>query len=243
MSNVPFLIVWAMGYAFTWISAWFGGMALSQLLIQQNIMVDSPFFWLVLAAGGVGLFLSTIQIVLVERGLKQRMRGWLPTSMAGWGLSALLLNILITMPSFGSSLGGLSPTQSLTVFFASFLLPPAITQFFWLRRRVKSAWLWVIAAVVSAALFVLPFAWTSNFTNDQFLLPIMVMGAAGLLHALVSGSIMRHLWTQPLEKDKHEKAKSALSDADYSRLELHDENNDIDEDDDLVMEHETVQRR
>jgi lysylphosphatidylglycerol synthetase-like protein (DUF2156 family) len=241
MGNVRFLILWAMGYAFTWISAWFGGMALSDLLIRLDINILSPLFWLGLAAGGVGLFLSTVQIVLVERGLKQRMRGWLPASMAGWALSALWLNLLIT--SNVTILSGLSITQSLTVFFASFLLPPALTQFFWLRRQVKSAWLWVIAALASAALFALPFTWTSNFTGDRFLLPMFVLGMAGLLHALVSGATMRHLWNQPLEKGKHDKAKSTLSDAEYSHLELQEDDDIDDENDDLVVENDRMRRR
>jgi hypothetical protein len=122
---------------------------------------------------------ALIQVLLAERLLKRRMRGWL------W---YTLIGMLLTFIPFSFD------SSSAFIGLMKMVLPVALLQTAWLWRRFQGAWLWPLATLVAGALFIL------SMRIDNSSLPIIVL--PGLMYGLVQGAIMRYLWLQPKETEK-----------------------------------------
>jgi hypothetical protein len=203
MRTLPFLLLWLLGHGGAWAFAIWLYSGLASLPVIPGSLFETLYISFV-----PGSLTALIQILLVERGLRKSMRGWIPVSLAGLLASAFAYNAYISQ-TLGSE-------QNVQVILLSLLLPVALVQAFWLHRRVKNAWLWAIAAMVSAVVFVMPLGLIT--TNGIF--QLFVIGLAGVLQGIITGSTMRHLWTMEREKAKHEAVQSGQTDeAGEARLE------------------------
>ena len=87
-----------------------------------------------------------------------------------------------------------SDRTAMLVTSLSLLVPVPLVQTAWLWRRVKAAWLWPLASIVAAMVFVLPLRGGQG--GDGIII------LAALLHGVIQGSVMRYLWTQPKDTEK-----------------------------------------
>jgi hypothetical protein len=109
-------------------------------------------------------------------------------------------------------------------------VPVAEVQWFWLRSRVKHAWLWVMAALAGATLFTLPImpplyqTLVHLMPGMMDILPFVIIALSALFYSGTTGFIMRYLWMHERDKGKHELAAAQTSATDVqARLErLHD---------------------
>jgi hypothetical protein len=194
MRTLPFLLLWTIGHGGAWLLA-----ILLYGLVSNLWRIDSIADALYVAfAPGIVTILT--QILLVERGLKKSMRGWLPVSLAGLLVSAFAYYVYENQI--------LSSDASIQMIVLSLLLPVALAQSIWLYRRVKSAWLWAVAAAVSALVFVIPL----GFIQENGIVQFVMFTLAGILQGIVTGSTMRHLWTMEREKAKHESVQTGQTD-------------------------------
>lgn len=177
MGTLPFVALWAGSYAASWLGLWLLLSALASAPFIDNDLI--PF----IAIAFISLVPALIQVQLVERLLKHRMRGWMLYALAG----TLLTLITFTDSSPGSSRFALT--------MMSLFLPVALAQAVWLWRRVHAAWLWPLATVAAGLAFSVPLRSAEDSSTVIFIL-------SGLLYGLVQGGIMRYLWLQPRETEK-----------------------------------------
>jgi L-lactate permease len=187
IGTIPFVALWAATYAVAWLGIWavFEWIeSLRELSSQQTNLIGISF---------VSIVPAVLQVVVVERLLKKSMRGWIPASLLGTIMTALLFND-----------GDGNDARMLLMIFSLFV-PLALAQMVWLWRRVESAWLWLLASVVAGIVFSLPMREADGSTLG------IVM--SGLLYGIVQGVIMRYLWMRPREtaKIKHEFAEDENS--------------------------------
>jgi hypothetical protein len=223
LSSLVFVLLWMSGHIGVWLVTIF----LMMFLPRMGIYFEALPLMMTLALG-TGVFTALWQKFIVQRGLKKSMDGWLKYSTAGWALSGLATFLLIfglMIPRFDDL-----PDPVLRLMLVPLFVPVAVEQWFWLRSRVKHAWLWVAAALAGATLFTLPIM-SPLYRNLQTampglsdLLPFLVIGLSALFYSGATGFIMRYLWTNEREKPKHELVAEAESSADdAARLErLHD---------------------
>jgi hypothetical protein len=177
--TLPFVALWAGSYA----AAWVGVIALIERL--DDIANFSYRETNTIAIAFILIFAALLQVQIVERLLKRSMRGWM--------LYTALGTVITFFTFYDSSLNG---SNHLTVLLTSLslLVPVPLVQTAWLWRRVKSAWLWPLASIVAAMAFVVPIRDGSG--GDEIII------YAALLHGLIQGGVMRHLWMQPRETEK-----------------------------------------
>lgn len=236
LGALPFLMLWIVGH----IGAWMLAVGANKFLTWLQIYIQDDFQFVMLMALGTGIPTALVQMVMVERGLRKSMRGWLPVSMLGWGLSGLAFyslwmqtrDILFVIAS------DVTREFFARFFFVPFFVPVAIVQWLWLRRKVKSASLWMLAAFTSALLFSLsrsdiPYTFTS-----WWYVGYAALAGAALFYSAVTGATMLYLWTQPSQKAKNESAQTQTSDEDKRVARLSEGNGT----DTLGSEHQTQAR-
>jgi hypothetical protein len=218
--SLRFIGVWVLGYIAAWVASLATGMAIANTVTIANIGIN--IFFTMLAIGPT-MLQGIVQKWVVQRGLGRSMTGWLRASLIGGVLSAALINsIQLLSERYPSVLNG---SNGMYIFLAVWLVPPALVQAWWLRKHVKSAWLWAGAAIANTLLFALPFQWRlPSFGGVEYLFIAII----ALMMGIVSGGIMRALWSDPqtttAEKSKHETQADDLAAAE--RLALTDAEDD-----------------
>lgn len=189
MGTLSFTGLWAGAYALGWglpIAAVFAMATLFPSFI--NLFPD-----LVVMTGFIaipGFIISVAQHLLIRRRLGQVIRHWWLWSGLGWFVGGLILN-LFSIDPFSQWINAIQPpVLTATVGFGLVFLPHILIQAYLLRGRVGRAWMWPMAAIASAALFIMPIYGGTNLSND--FAPLLIFGAAGLLQGWVMG--MTLLW-------------------------------------------------
>jgi hypothetical protein len=194
--SLRFIGVWVLGY----IVSWMASLAVGITLLRAIDFEINAHVFLTLVALGPTLLQAIVQKWVTQRGLRVNMRGWLRASLVGGIASGILINALQLMWRYPYS----GENRTL-LFLLAWLVPPALAQAWWLRKRVQSAWLWAGAALANAFLFTVPiYQWQLPFFGGQ---EYVVTALIALMMGIVSGGVMRYLWTQPqaapAEKSKH----------------------------------------
>jgi drug/metabolite transporter (DMT)-like permease len=212
MRTLPFLALWTASHIGAWLFTlwlWEAGQ-----VRYDDYVLNALFVSLV-----PGMIAAAGQGALMTSGLKKPVKPWLLTSFAGYLLSAAAYYVYLNSTSVIS--------DSIAMMLSILFVPAAVVQAVWLHSRVKSAWLWVVGAVVSAVLFALPLDTPGASMEMQYVLVTL----AAVLQGVVTGSVMRHLWTQERDKTKNEKAKVDTLEAEAStRLEENFESDNTIED-------------
>lgn len=191
LNNLQFLILWLLGHIVSWALA----LGANRFLFSSGIYIHNLLIMALLMALGPGIPISIIQVMLVERGLKKSMRGWLPVSLIGWVLSGIAFYALwddIALNMFSSVVQRL--------YFIPLFLPVAVLQYFWLRRQSRHAALWVLSTVTGAVLF----SMTGDRLSYSFGVTRYVLAAiAAILYGAATGATMLYLSMNRTGKVKH----------------------------------------
>jgi hypothetical protein len=179
--TLPFVGLWAASYA----AAWLGVLYFIEWLDDLDVFYLSTQQVSFFAISFILLFSGLLHVQIVERLLKQSMRKWMLYTLVG---------TVITFFTFRDSSMSGSNQYAMLITSLSLLVPVSIVQTVWLWRRVKDAWLWPLASLVAAIVFILPMRGGSG--GDE------IMIVATILYGLIQGGIMRYLWTQPKETEK-----------------------------------------
>ncbi len=209
--TTKFLAIWTAGHIGGWI------LAIAIYEAFENFFQYGGIANALLVAVVPGMIIAVVEMLVVERGLKKSMRGWLPVSLLGW-LASFFLYLLYSQNSFGSD----TPMNQILILF----LPAAIVQFVWLQRHVKAAWVWIIAAIASALVFILPLNIASDYPyGNREIIQFVFLALSAIFQGIITGSTMYTLQQQ--RKDIPEKAKFAATEDDFSaeaaaRLQMED---------------------
>lgn len=136
IGTIPFLLMWLTGHALSWGALYY--------LWETFNFSDWTMLTIsgLILGGGIGL----TQKYLLRYAYNIPLKGWMRLTVLGW---------------FAGWLSYYAGTEWLTRFYSYPLwltiIPmfgiPALFQWFLLRRHVKAAWLWVVAAIVSTITF------------------------------------------------------------------------------------------
>jgi hypothetical protein len=189
LGTVSFAALWSGSYALGWslpLALVFGIGSIFPGIVE--------FFSLAMLAVGFvaipGFLISLAQHFLIPRRIERPIAGWWWVSSLGWLISGVIFYIFTVTP-FASLFGvTLSPMLSTGLAFALIFLPPVLLQTLLLRNQVRRVWLWPLAAVVSAAVFILPPL--TNMNSNDFLNVLGGFGFGGLLQGWVMGLTL--LW-------------------------------------------------
>jgi hypothetical protein len=203
--SLRFIGMWVLGYIAAWVVWFVLNLASNGLAPFITINVD---FGVAMLAIGTAVLQGIVQKWLVRRGLGRDMRGWLWASLTGGVISAA---VLIGIQQIGEVFPRYS-YAGLYIFFMGWLVPPALVQAWWIRKRVKNAWLWAGAALANALVFAtIPQRGLPSLGGLEYLFIAIV----ALLMVISSGYVMRYLWTQPqstpAEKSKDEGQADAFA--------------------------------
>lgn len=225
INNVLFLVLWIAGHAGAWVLA----LGINKLLSWLGIYIYSELTLGMLMALGTGIPTAIVQLFLVERGLKKSMRGWLPVSIAGWAVSGLAFFLVFSnMRALYDIFPGVLYFLIPRLMFLPLFVPVAVMQWLWLRRKVKAAGLWIMAALAGALLFAVPNGGYIYGTYSLDLMEYVLAATAALLYSGSTGATMLYLWTQQRDQTRKSAALAQQSDATAAqRLErLHDVSDD-----------------
>lgn len=196
-----FLLLWTLINGSGWV--------LMTLLSYRGLAASMPVNVLMLTLIP-GVVAAAGQTQLMKYGLdKNHVRGWFPVSLAGSLASAAAVYALAMNGGYHISFQLL---LALTV-------PAALVQALWLQRRVKQAWLWVVAGAISGMLFILPLIHPPQSPRES----LMALSVGAGLQGIVTGLAMRYLWTQEITAEKKKKHMAESSGENDERLNrLHD---------------------
>jgi hypothetical protein len=179
---LPFALLWTISLTgIGLLTRLFLSFVLAPLLPTDQTLTLSRLLGIILPSLG--------QIILVERLLKRSMRGWMLYTLPGALLTLILVPAALTLPN---PEGRLDLYILLSVL--AYIVPTPVLQAFWLRSRVKRAWLWPLASFLTALAFS---AFPSNGTNSLGLWLILT-----LIYGLIQGTVMHTLWTHAKETEK-----------------------------------------
>jgi hypothetical protein len=198
LKTIPFIGIWLIGHVVAWLG-------LYQLWDVSTLPILAyPILSGIVLGGALGL----MQKFLFSLNYGLQMRGWMRLTMFGWVSGWLAYTAgTIWIPQFNSL-----PLWSLIVPIFSI---PALLQWLLLHRHVRGAWLWVMAAVVSAITFAHVFN-TTWFTLDGFML-------SGIAQGSITGLVL--LWLFGMTRENQQIKR------DVSRLILDESSTDSDDDD------------
>lgn len=125
-----------------------------------------------------------LQSILLRWALNPPVRHWLPVSLAGAIAGGLVFygfqDMSLSYPD----------NVSMAIMLAMLMTPVALAQSLLLLKRTRSAPVWVLAGLVSAAAFALP-------VPDDDLLPVLI---GAVLQGSVMGLTLLWLWQQATAK-------------------------------------------
>lgn len=183
-----FLVMWVMATALGWLAAY--------ILYELNLVgnYDDGIGYALLLTVVPGLPLALVQAKFVAPKFNVHFNFWLSLTVIGLLCSAATLFLLNDISrNFDDP----------RLLFTALFVPTAIVQWlFLLNNRAKGAWLWVIAAIISALLFNFLGEMLSDMMLDESLVIVIVAG----VQSLVSGGVMWWLMQQPQTKAKKVKA-------------------------------------
>lgn len=206
LGTFAFVGHWTRAYALAWMLLVVGGLIILTVLPFAMMSVLPPALFFFVGAGFIGLTTGLAQQRLIERNFKQLLTGWWWKSTLAWAITGFLwygvLNSDFMLNTVFTRLEVVLGTAAgVAFFFALLLVPPALVQSWLIRKQIKHAWLWPVAALASAAPFALPIAlFLADGTYNAALLAA-VMGGSGLIQGAVMGMVMLYLLnlTQPAE--------------------------------------------
>lgn len=197
--RIPFVLVWSISLAAVGLlTRAFVSSVLAPLLPSDQTLLMSRLISLLIPA--------LIQVQLVERLLRQTMRGWMLYTLPGALITILLMEAVRFF--FPAPVARFDPYLLLSTI--AFIVPVPILQGLWLRQHVHKAWFWPTAAILTALVFS---AFPSDGSNPHLLWLILT-----LIYGFVQGSVMHALWQHPKEI---EKAKVDFDVADDVEIDQH----------------------
>jgi hypothetical protein len=181
------------------------GNVIEAAFVSTQPMQYLSFDQVQIAVLALRLIPTLLQVLLIERFLKQSMRGWLVTTTIG---TFITLFILTQSSSFPQQIEMVILVGFLTVFG-----PRTILQTLWLWRRFKQAWLWPIFMLLSG--YVVPEALRVMSAHGN------LFSIYGLVLAVIEALLLYHLLSHPkdAEKSKIDQAADEHSNAHHERLE------------------------
>ncbi len=188
MGSLRFAGLWAGAYVLGW------GVPLTlaflfSFLIPDFFFVFAPLPLLVGFIAIPGLLISLAQHALIRAQTGQAIRGWWWQSSLGWLLGGGIFYLLTyAPPPLAALLSSGPPILVAALGFALVFLPHVLIQAWLLRQHVGHVWLWPLAGLVSAALFILP------VVNPFFSIfgAVLLFTLGGLLQGAVMGLVL--LW-------------------------------------------------
>lgn len=209
IGTFTFTGLWTAAYALGW------GLPLAAVLMIASIIPElfDGFSVFALAVGFVaipGIIISVAQHLLIRIRTGQAIQRWWLWSSLGWLLGGIIF-YLLTDTAFSSLLSTFaSPVVLAMVGFSMVFLPHTIIQSALLRKRVQRPWLWPLAALASAALFILPqFA---GFGLGNIFTAAFLFGMGGLLQGWTMGVVLLWLFGMSAASPAKEKAAQGQQD-------------------------------
>lgn len=185
LSSLPFMSIWLAAHGVGW------GIVFAIWELWGRPFAD--WQWFLLVGLVPGMVIAATQRWLLRYAHRVNLKGWLLVSAIGWGLGGLSLSFI-------------RETDSMFIYLSGLFVLPALLQWLVLRRHLQNAWLWILAAVVSTALFTIPSI--SNYDTWQ-----TILAASGLQGAVTGMSL---LWL--LGVRKAHKPDEAQTQHRYQRL-------------------------
>jgi hypothetical protein len=212
LGTIPFVVLWTLAYGLGWATLMAGGIITGNLFPQVFEWFPLVVYFMLL--GAVPGFVSSVaQQLLMRWKFAARLGSWWLWSTLAWIVAGGLLRLFeyIQFRSFDER-------TAIMLVFAWLFTIPAIVQAWLLRRRVRRAWMWPVAAAASAATFAVPLL--SGLVGPfNELLFILTFGFAGLLQGAVMGLTMVWLFgmtqqevAQAIEADRMSLAENNLDD-------------------------------
>jgi hypothetical protein len=136
IGSIPFMLMWTVGHIVPWGAYYF---------FEDNTGI--PLMLLVtLIAMIIGSGIGFAQKMLLRYAYDLPMNGWVRLTTLGWvGGWAAYFGLAQWIPHFYS--------YPLGILLIPMFIFPAVLQWFLLRQHVKGAWVWMVAAAVSAVTF------------------------------------------------------------------------------------------
>lgn len=189
LGTLPFTGLWAGAYALGW------GLPIAAVILIISVFPGFiqlfPEAMVIIGFIAIpGFIISLAQHFLIQARTGRAIRRWWLWSSLGWLIGGLVF-YLFTLYPFNAWISAIeSFILNSTLGFGFVFLPHILVQMWMLRRRVRRAWMWPVAALASAALFIMPIIGSSAFLG-QFTAAVII-GAGGLLQGWVMG--MALLW-------------------------------------------------
>lgn len=162
LGSIPFLSIWLAAHGVGW------GVIFAIWEIWGQPVPD--WQWYLMIGLLPGMIIAATQRWLLRYAHRVDMRGWLVISAVGWSLGGISLSLIRN-------------TDSMFIYLSGLFVLPAVLQWLILRRYVNNAWIWVIAAIASTALFTIP--GDSDYATWQ-----TILAAAGLQGAVTGMSLL-----------------------------------------------------
>jgi hypothetical protein len=179
LGTIPFTVLWTLAYGLGWATVIFGGIMTSRYL--PEVFTWFPDVVYIMLAVGVPAFIYSIgQQLLIRWKFAVHFRWWFVLTTLAAVLAGGSFQIFewINVPNIPIN----NPIVAVTLVFSYIFGIQAIAQAWQLRKHVKKSWMWVVAAIASAATFGVPLV-NSDFFSEWA--TIGAFGFAGLLQGAV----------------------------------------------------------
>jgi hypothetical protein len=188
LGTIPFVLLWTLSYALGWLTMMGSGM-----LIGNGYPEFFNFFpqWVYFIPLGLipGLLSGIIQQQLLRWKFTVQIRYWwlwstIGALLAAGGFYTIIYPLSTLLNSFVYYLSEFNEVLAPAIIIGGLFGLYSMAQTWLLRHDVQRAWMWSVAAFVSAATFVLPL---TNMGYGNQLWTLFTFGIAGLLQGSVMG--------------------------------------------------------
>jgi hypothetical protein len=178
LGTIPFAVLWTLAYGLGWATVITGGFVTNRFF-PEVFRWFPDVVYLMLAASVPAFIYGVAQQFLIRWKFAVKFNWWFLWTTLTAALTAGSFQIFewINLP-FGIS----SPIVAITLVFGYIFGAQALVQAWLLRQHVKKSWMWVTAAVASAATFAVPLATAQYFGQWAM---IGNFGFAGILQGAV----------------------------------------------------------
>jgi len=178
IGTIRFAALWTLVYGLGWGTLIIGGIIASNTI--PDIFNMFPLWVFFGLFGLVPGFISSVgQQWLIKRKMNIRIPFWWLWSTIMWTISGALLRFLEYWPREWTIY---DERLALTLVFSALFVPPALVQAWLLRKHIRRAWMWPIAAIVSSSTFILPLLASSMMNEVE---GVLTFAAAGLMQGAV----------------------------------------------------------